>query len=320
MSDATVIKGAVAAAARRAFSVTTGVSKGDSFIKALLYGSYGAGKTILASTAVDVPEMRDVIFLNMEAGTKSIMTSGAVKAPHEIDFITITMYDQFPAVIEFLKKHCRARDNNDAIMLAHVASEFGIKPSRRYRTIIIDSISELDSMNFRRLIADKPEDLMQANPSDDLRGDYGRNRQIMHKAFRELRNLPMNVLMIAPDDLDKDDTTKKITISPKLTGKLSKEIQGYMDVVGYLHKFERKSASGDKTEEVRRLFLQASATGKYDAKCRLAPSTLTHIDNPDMAALWGALVKHKTASAKPTIPKPTVGVPASKPTIPVKRT
>ena len=310
------IKAAVVHGTKRAFTVTTGVSISDKYINALIYGAYGVGKTILAGTSVDVPEMRDVIFFDIEAGTKPLRTVGAVKNHADIDFIRITEYEQFVAATQFLMRHCRARDNNDAAMLAHIAGEFGVNPSRRYRTVIVDSIYELDGINFRRLIGDKADDLMQSNPSDDLRGDYGRNRQVLLKSFRSLRNLPMNVLLIAPDDIDKDEHTKRITVGPKLTGKLSKDIQGFMDTVGFLHRFEQ--STGDAKTSIRRLYLQSN--GKFDAKNRLAPQEVTHIDDPTMAKIWATLTRSGpnagTGSKPVSKPGPTAPV---KPSIPQKR-
>ena len=58
------------------------------------------------------------------------------------------------------------------------------------------------------------------------------------------------------------DESKRYKFSPDLTGKLSKKIQGFMDMVGYL----AVGKEGEKT--IRRLYVSPSPGGKYDAKHR----------------------------------------------------
>lgn len=286
-------------------NVTEGIEDADNYVKILIYGAYGAGKTVFSAESVDIPDMRDVLLINIEGGHKSIRLSGAVANHALIDSVRVTDFAQFTHMHEFLAHHCRLRDSNaiDKIQrMNDLATKYGMPNERTYQTVIIDSLYELDSMNFRRLIGDKEAQIDQATVSDDLRGDYGRNRQIMHKAIRSFRNLPMHAIFTAPSLVDKDDVTKKTTISPMMAGKLRKEVQGYMDVVAYLVAGE--AADGQPIR--RRLYLQSN--GKFDAKCRLTPQSLTHIDDPTMAKLMQSLLGYDVLTSPPpqTSSKPAV--------------
>ena len=81
----------------------------------------------------------------------------------------------------------------------------------------------------------------------------------------------MHVIFTAAEQFQQDET-KKYKYSPDLTGKLSKKIQGFMDMVGYL----AIGKDGDKT--IRRLYV--SPTGKYDAKHRYAAFKDEYFHNP----------------------------------------
>lgn len=283
------------------FEVVEGIENVVPYIKVLIYGDYGVGKSVLAAQSVDVEEMRDVIILDVEGGIKSAFNSEAVANYSDISVVRITNYQQFVAVTAFLRAHCDARDINDVARMEHLAQQYGFNPTRRFYTVVVDSIYELDGMNFRRLIGDQSDNLMQCNQSDDLRGDYGRNRQIIHKGLRTLRDLPMNVIFTAPVDRSKDEHTKKIEAGPMLTGKLSNDIQGFMDVVGYLVAAQGRDtpvmtpvAGKQQAQQPppsnklkRRLWLQS--VGPFAAKCRLAPQHVTHIDDPTMYALYGSM-------------------------------
>src|SRR5687768_3977511 len=76
------------------------------YMNAMLFGEYGAGKTWLGASSVLVPDMRDVLYLSIEAGA---MTLDAF-LPHEIDEIELTSFSQIARIVEYLTLHCRLRD------------------------------------------------------------------------------------------------------------------------------------------------------------------------------------------------------------------
>lgn len=285
---ATVLKKpSPAAAPESPFSISTGIKSADPYVKMLVYGDAGAGKTVLAAQAVDVPSMRDVLIINAEAGTKSIVESEAVQNHELIDSVEVQSYETFVAIYEWLLKHCNARDAKDQAKLDALSAKYGFPKGRKYRTVIVDSLSEIEQVNLSRIFGDDADDLMDAAEAADFR-DYGQNRRLLHKVIRAFRNLPMNVIFTCARDWDQDEK-KKYGYQPKLTGKLSKDVQFFMDIVGYLATGKSGNDEGGGDKLARRLWLQP--IGKFDAKSRLTPQDVGYIDNPTMPKLMSKLTR-----------------------------
>jgi AAA domain len=278
------------------FAISTGVRTADPYVKILLYGEYGCGKTVLAATAADVPRMQDVLFLNAEAGTKSVRESGAVKEHENIDFIRLEDYGTFVNIHKFLMAYCIARDANDEDRLRRMAKQIpGLDPTRRYKTVIVDSLFEIEQMNLSRITGVDQLDLSEDAPDYEWK-DYGRNRNMLHRIIRAFRDLPMHVILTCPSDYEQDEQ-KKFLYRPKLTGKLSKELQGFMDIVGFL--VVKKGAVSEEEGVRRRLWLQP--VDRFDAKSRLTPQDVVFVDQPTMGCLMSKLNRKVEPSVEKTV-------------------
>ena len=88
----------------------------------------------------------------------------------------------------------------------------------------------------------------------------------------------MHVIFTAAEQFNQDEN-KRYKYSPDLTGKLSKKIQGFMDMVGYL----AVGKEGEKT--IRRLYVSPSPQGKYDAKHRYQAFTAEFFLNPTIKSI-----------------------------------
>jgi hypothetical protein len=275
------------------FQISTGVKASELWLKILLYGEFGSGKTVLAGQAADVPHMCDVLFIDVERGKTSLRGSDAVENFHNIDFIECKDFAKFDAIHQMLISYCQARDDDDQERLDRMAAKYGFDPTRRYRTVIIDSLSELNSISLQRAFSEDMDNLLSHADSDDTRRDYGRNKQSILKVVRAVRNLPMHIIMTCASEWDEDER-KKLKHQPRLTGSLSKEIQAFWEVVGFLETKAARSEGEGGVEDVsvmRRLWLQP--VGKFDAKNRLANQSVTHIDDPSMEKLISLLVGKK---------------------------
>ena len=79
-----------------------------------------------------------------------------------------------------------------------------------------------------------------------------------------------------------------------MTGKLSSQVQGFMDMVGYLvakpvgaqAEGEDAESGGDK-KMARRLYVQP--IGNFAAKCRFSSFKGTYFDNPTMETIIKAI-------------------------------
>ena len=76
------------------------VQRRERYLKMLVYGNYGVGKTTLACTACSVPNMQDVLMINAEAGDLSV-------TEFDLDEITVRNFATLGRINEFLRQHCK---------------------------------------------------------------------------------------------------------------------------------------------------------------------------------------------------------------------
>jgi hypothetical protein len=153
---------------------------------------------------------------------------------------------------------------------------------RKYRTVIVDSLSEIEAMNFSKILG---LDSVGLDAGDDLEvagyPQFRKNMHTMERITRSFRDLPLNFLVICAESYSQDEL-KRYHYSPKLTGQLRTNIQGFFDVVGWLTVGIKQD--GDQSAP-RRLFVTPQSSPKADAKCRLASYKKDYFDNPTMASI-----------------------------------
>ncbi len=237
------------------------VQRRERFLKLLIYGTYGVGKTTLAVSSLAVPSMRDVIMINAEAGDLSVDQS------KDLDAITVQKFTTLGRINEYLKQHCKARDENDkeflikSEALLRGVEESEIKKPRKYRTVILDSLSELEVYCMNQLLGITDTTRLDEETNSAEWSEYKKNNTMILRVVRAFRDLPMHVIFTCAEKYNQDET-KKYKYVPDMTGQLSKKIQGMMDMVGYYV----QGKDGDKIQ--RRLYVMPSGLGKYDAKHR----------------------------------------------------
>lgn len=260
------------------------------YLKLLVYGKHGAGKTELASTAVDVEGMRDVLVIDAEKGDATVEDSPRIKNPERLHNIPVTSFKQVAFVHDFLKAYCGARDRNDIAAMKKLFSQVtGIPVANitdeqlpRYRTVIIDSLTEVEvycqysilSIDSQKIIT---EDI-------DVAGwpEFRKNMEMVKLLVRAFRDLPMNVIFVCSESWTQDEQ-KKFHYSPALTGKLSAAVQGFVDIVGWLTVGQ---ATAEQIEAPRRLYVQPISGGpKFDAKNRRSGFREAFFENPSMATI-----------------------------------
>ncbi len=257
----------------------------ERFLKLLIYGNYGVGKTTLACTANNVPSMKDVLIVNAEAGDLSVADFVG------LDEVTVQDFKTLGRINEFLKQHCKAREEDDDDKLREMEAvlrgvdEKDIKTPRRYTTVIIDSLTELEAYCFNQLLGVTDTTRLDSEVQAAEWTEYKQNHTMMLRVVRAFRDLPMHVIFTASEQYQQDES-KRMRFSPDLTGKLSKKIQGFMDMVGYL----AIGKEGEKT--IRRLYVSPSPVGKYDAKHRYQAFNEEYFLNPTIKKI---LVETKLA-------------------------
>jgi hypothetical protein len=265
------------------------------YIKALFYGAPGTGKTTLAGSAVDLEPMRDVLLLQFEGGQEVLLDNDRIQNPELVDMIRIKRIEQLQKIYEFLLHHCRFRDSGkDADLEKLQLLTFGYANAdgspmeklpegdrlRKYHTVVLDSLTEMEAQNLA--VALKLDSVGVENAGEVEKAgwdEFRLNNHTVQRIVRAFRDLDMNVILICAQRYDQDEM-KRYHYSPALTGKLTTQIQGFVDVVGWL--VAGQDAEG---KPMRRLAVQPQIGPKADAKSRFAMYTEPHFDNPVMKDL-----------------------------------
>jgi hypothetical protein len=215
----------------------------------LVYGDPGVGKTILAGSSIDVPEMSPIIFLDCEGGTLSLRRRHA-----NVEKVRIKHFGDLSKAYNALRK-------NDA----------------GYKTVVLDSITELQKFGMYEIMARAVKEDSDRDPDLPGIGEWGKNTEQMRKVIRAFRDLPMNTIFTALARSERTPKGRQI-IKPSLSAKLSDEVAGFLDIVVYMY---RKQTEDDNM--VRRLLTVATdeITAK-DRTDRLPP----YLDNPTMEVLY----------------------------------
>jgi hypothetical protein len=219
----------------------------------MVYGKSGVGKTRLAGSAHEVPEMRRVLYIDIEGGIMTLR-----KDFPEVETVRIKTWDDMQLVYQQL-----------------FAGGHGFK------TVILDSLTEIQKFNMdeiMRKLIDKNEDRDLDVPS--LR-EWGKNLEQTRRFVRAFRDLPLNVIFTALVREDKDRMQRPVNL-PSLSGKMAGEVAAFLDIVLY---YSMKEQDG---KQVR--VLQSAATESTIAKDRsgLLPPVMVE---PDMEMLYDLIVR-----------------------------
>lgn len=273
-----------------AFTITSAVNR-QRWLNMLVYAKPGAGKSTLVASAVDVPEMENVLMIDAESGELSLENNKRIVKADGIDRIRCTSFMQVAHVQEFLKAHCKYRDEKNMDGLRLLESRFrGCQPSdivepRIYKTVLIDSLTEINQFSMYEQMGQSIDMKLTDAKGDAMEMEVARfeefrkNNQMMQLLVRAYRDLPMHVLATCVEQYTQDEM-KKFHYMPAMTGKLAQQIQGFFDIVGYM----KVGAIPDgATEAPRRLFVQP--VGAFDAKNRIASFKGSYLDNPTMTTV-----------------------------------
>lgn len=221
-------------------------------VKMLVYGDPGVGKTVFGCSG------DRTIFIDVEGGSLSIQKRIKDKK------VARKRFDTFDEIEEFVRG----------------LREKGSKAD----TLVIDSITELQKKLMDSIVAQHPE--VKRPYGDGLTvGDWGYNTERMRRFIRMARDLDMNVIFTALAMDEKNEMTGAVKTLPKMSSKLSADVCGYVDIVGYLYVDNMTDEDGESVP-VRRMLVQP--VGMYYAKDR-SGALGNVIDNPTFPGIYNTI-------------------------------
>lgn len=238
-------------------SVTKPEARRDK-VNILIYGESGVGKTVLAGSADEVPEMRPVLLVDAEAGTLSLD-----KYHPDVDVLRIKSFQEL-------------QDLYDELRLGNT----------KYQTVILDSLTELQKFGMD-LIMKAAADVLTLMP-DSIPGlkQWGINTEQIRRLVRAFRDLDMHTIFTALIKDDKNPLTGAVTQRPALSGQLAREVPAFLDIVA--HMYVKNVQEGD--EIVQKRLLLTRATDMQVGKDRTGRLPTVMVE-PTMRDIYGVLTQ-----------------------------
>ena len=214
-----------------------------------------------------------ILFIDVDVGTLSIVDEYGDSGT--IDVVDVNEYSDMTAIYRMLRQNCQKRDASNG----HDSADY-------YNTVVIDTLTELD----RHAIAQIQGVRMGQDPLGEesaiTEGDtWNRNLSTLTRLMRAMRALPMHVIYVCHEVAKETSKGSQVYIRrPNLPGKLMSDVQGFVDVVGYLRRVT------EANEQKFKLHIQPHRL--YNAKCRIRGLKQPVLDDPTLADLLQPLQSH----------------------------
>lgn len=193
----------------------TGAADYGQFIKVLISGEPGSGKTLISST------FPHPFYASAEGGLMSI-------ADRDIPFVDVKDTDTLLEVKHLLDMEQSERDK---------------KLGFHVETVVVDTIDEIQNILMRERLDSKRQEAMQLQ-------DWGWLGEQMKAIVRGFRNLPMNVVFTCHIKEQNDSESGSAWTKPMLSGQMGDAIPGYVDLSLVLETGIETIISADKGTEV----------------------------------------------------------------------
>lgn len=223
----------------------------------VFYGRAGTGKTTLAGTFPG-----PILFLDIkDRGTDSLDEDDFVG-----DIMEIKTWEDFEMTYWWLKKAIK-------------------KGKCKYKSVVMDTVSQLQHLALIKLLEDKGKDTEKAGDwGTATKQDWGTLASMMKQAFTNMRDLPgIKVIAIAQDRTfnvgDEGDMDERLTpeVGPRLSPAVAAHLNAEFSIIGNTFirmKTEKVKLKSGKTKEkeVPEYYLRIGPNPVYITKVRKAKS------------------------------------------------
>lgn len=199
----------------------TGADEYGNYIKALICGEPGTGKTLTSST------WPNPLYASAEGGLMSV-------ADRHLPYAEIRSSDQLLRLKNALDQEASVR-----AQLLKVPVD----------TIIVDTIDEIQRILIRERLDTQKKEHMAVQ-------DFGWLGDQMRAIIRGFRNLPMHVVFTCHLKKSEDGETGRTTHAPALQGQVGDEIPQYFDLAVLLRGTVMSRVVGDETKRVQVKLMQ----------------------------------------------------------------
>lgn len=258
----------------------TGSAEYGRWIKILICGEPGSGKTLISST---FPE---VFYASAEGGLMSI-------ADRNIPFVEIRSTEELFELKTYLEMDVKAR----AQMLGGPVS-----------TIVVDTIDEVQRIFIKERLKDQKKNTMSLQ-------DYGWLGDQMKSLITGFRNLDLNVVFTCHVRSVQDEEASRLIYKPGLVGQTADGIPGYVDLSLLLSSRITTKVVDNESKQVVLRTLRSFPDLQYpwikDRSGKLPPEIEVNFFD-DYQRIYD-LIFAKIDSLPNTEPKPLAIVPAKKP-------
>lgn len=236
----------------------TKVSEQSPYFNMLIYGESGSGKTTMAGSSDEIPEMRRVLFIDVEGGTLSLR-----HAYPNVETVRVRSWNEMQEVY------------NELYLGNH-----------EYTTIVVDSLTETQKLSMDKIMRKLVEEYEERDGDVPGIREWNINIEQTRKFVRAFRDLPVNTIFTSLVKTDKNMRTGALKRKPSLSGKVADEVSGFLDIVTYLYVKE--------VDGVNKRMLLCGQTEDTVAKDRTA-KLKTIIEDPSMSSIWGAIRTEESA-------------------------
>ncbi len=208
--------------------------------KILLYSEPGAGKTTLVSTINEVPELRDVLIVDADGGSNTLIGKEGI-----------------------LTTDAKSTKDLEAVLWSLIKRDPGFE---NIKTLVIDGLSEAVKVDLAAISAEEVRKGKRENQDESQLRDFMVNRSRILRLVRMAKDIPgITTVFTAwakmsyPTGIKASDPAARPTqVIPDFTDSMSKILQGMCDDVLYLH---HDPESGSR-------ILVSAKTGPVQAKVR----------------------------------------------------